>query len=150
MPSDRDNNEERAIRVEMMMRGHAAKVVRVRVLSRRQDDRMQVAANEAKVPLDDGPHLSVTLPRAFAHRREQHGTAALTMSSDCFAITTPAVSPPAVVCPSCDRPLRYNYSHFGGDIVSYRHPEQWHYYVCPASCGAFQYRQRTHKLRRVS
>jgi CheY-like chemotaxis protein len=61
--------------------------------------------------------------------------------------TAPPSSPPELVCPSCDRPLTYERSHVGG--VSDRHPEQWDYYSCPASCGMFQYRQRTRKLRRV-
>jgi hypothetical protein len=32
--------------------------------------------------------------------------------------------------------------------VSARFSEQWDYYDC-STCGAFQYRQRTRKLRRV-
>jgi len=62
------------------------------------------------------------------------------------ATTTPALTPPALLCPSCDRPLSYDRSHIGG--VSERHPEQWDYFVCGA-CGSFQYRHRTRKLRRV-
>jgi hypothetical protein len=34
-----------------------------------------------------------------------------------------------LVCPSCDRPLRYRRSHIGG--VSTRYPEQWDEFVCP-------------------
>jgi CheY-like chemotaxis protein len=64
-----------------------------------------------------------------------------------FTTTTPPVSPPALVCPTCDEPLRYEYSHIGG--VSAMHPEQWDYYACSA-CGTFQYRQRTRRLRRIS
>jgi CheY-like chemotaxis protein len=59
----------------------------------------------------------------------------------------PSVRPPALVCPSCDRPLRYLKSHLGG--VSERHPEQWDYLECESGCGTFQYRQRTRKLRKV-
>ena len=62
--------------------------------------------------------------------------------------TTPSISPPALVCPVCDQPLRYVKSHVGG--VSARHAEQWDDYECTAGCGTFQYRQRTRKLRRVS
>ena len=65
-----------------------------------------------------------------------------------FRTTRPRVPPPDLICPSCDRPLKYEHSHIGG--VSARHPEQWDYYVCSTSCGSFQYRQRTRKLRRVS
>jgi DDE superfamily endonuclease len=34
--------------------------------------------------------------------------------------------------------------------VSDRHPEQWAYDVCPASCGTFHYRQRTRRFHRVA
>jgi two-component system chemotaxis response regulator CheY len=60
----------------------------------------------------------------------------------------PPAAPPALTCPSCDRPLNYEHSHVGG--VSRRHAEQWDTYTCPASCGTFEYRQRTRKLRRVA
>jgi two-component system chemotaxis response regulator CheY len=62
-----------------------------------------------------------------------------------FETTTPPVPAPALRCPLCDQPLTYERSHVGG--VSDRHAEQWDDYVC-ATCGAFQYRQRTRKLRR--
>ena len=61
--------------------------------------------------------------------------------------TTPPIDPPALVCPSCDQPLRYLRSHIGG--VSARHLEQWDYFECGGGCGQFQYRERTRKLRRV-
>lgn len=61
--------------------------------------------------------------------------------------TTPAIPPPALLCPTCDQPLRYERSHIGG--VSARHPEQWDYYDCTAGCGTFQFRQRTRKLRKI-
>ena len=64
-----------------------------------------------------------------------------------FETTRPPARPPDLICPSCDGPLVYERSHIGG--VSSRHPEQWDDYVCPASCGSFQLRQRTRKLRRV-
>jgi CheY-like chemotaxis protein len=63
-----------------------------------------------------------------------------------FTTTTPPTPPPVLTCPACDRPLKYEQSHIGG--VSDRHPEQWDYYSC-ATCGTFQYRQRTRKMRRV-
>jgi DNA-binding response OmpR family regulator len=56
--------------------------------------------------------------------------------------------PPELLCPSCNRWLAYGHSHVGG--INDRHPEQWDYYMCSASCGTFQYRQRTRKLRRVA
>jgi CheY-like chemotaxis protein len=61
--------------------------------------------------------------------------------------TTPAVLPPALVCPDCDLPLRYLRSHIGG--VNARNPEQWDYFECARGCGTFQYRERTRKLRKV-
>jgi CheY-like chemotaxis protein len=61
--------------------------------------------------------------------------------------TEPPAAPPALVCPSCDVPLRYQRSHIGG--VSERHSEQWDYYECSTACGTYQYRQRTRKLRKV-
>jgi hypothetical protein len=64
-----------------------------------------------------------------------------------FTTRTPPLSPPPLLCPTCDGPLTYDRSHIGG--VSARHTEQWDYYSCP-SCGAFQYRHRTRKLKRTS
>jgi CheY-like chemotaxis protein len=65
---------------------------------------------------------------------------------DRFDTTRPPLMPPPLQCPSCDGPLQYTRSHVGG--VSARHAEQWDYFECP-SCGTFQYRQRTRKLRPV-
>jgi hypothetical protein len=62
-----------------------------------------------------------------------------------FTTTTPPLPPPELVCPSCDQKLAYECSHVGG--VSDRHPEQWDAFRC-TSCGSFEYRQRTRKLRR--
>jgi two-component system, OmpR family, phosphate regulon response regulator PhoB len=61
--------------------------------------------------------------------------------------TTPPAAAPAIVCPRCDRSLRYLNSFIGG--VSERYREQWDMYECSAGCGRFQYRQRTRKLRRI-
>jgi CheY-like chemotaxis protein len=79
---------------------------------------------------------------------EPHRRMSLAKSFSRFTTTTPPASPPALVCPSCDSPLTYEQSHVGG--VSERHAEQWDHYVCPESCGVFQYRQRTRTLRRLS
>jgi CheY-like chemotaxis protein len=62
--------------------------------------------------------------------------------------TEPPTSPPALICPQCDSPLKYVHSHVGG--VSARHSEQWDYFECGGGCGTFQYRERTRKLRKVS
>ena len=61
--------------------------------------------------------------------------------------TMPPLTPPELLCPTCDKPLTYQRSHVGG--VSERHREQWDYYECASGCGTFQYRQRTRKLRHV-
>jgi DNA-binding response OmpR family regulator len=62
--------------------------------------------------------------------------------------TTPPLFPPQLHCPACDRPLTYLRSHVGG--VSASHSEQWDDYECNSTCGQFQYRQRTRKLRRLA
>jgi CheY-like chemotaxis protein len=65
-----------------------------------------------------------------------------------FVTTTPPASPPHLVCPSCDELLTYEHSYVGG--VSAKNAEQWDLYVCPGSCGTFQYRHRTRKLGRTA
>jgi CheY-like chemotaxis protein len=57
---------------------------------------------------------------------------------------TPPATPPTLICPMCDRSLLYLHSHIGG--VSAQQSEQWDYFEC-ATCGTFEYRQRTRKLR---
>jgi two-component system, cell cycle response regulator DivK len=61
---------------------------------------------------------------------------------------TPPLSPPTLVCPTCDTPLVYQDSHIGG--VNEHHREQWDYFECPGKCGRFQFRQRTRKLRKLA
>jgi len=63
-----------------------------------------------------------------------------------YMTTVPPEAPPALRCVSCDRPLSYEVSYVGG--VSVRQPEQWDYFIC-ATCGTFQYRHRTRKMRRL-
>jgi len=58
--------------------------------------------------------------------------------------TNPPRTPPPLICPACQAPLVYQHSHTGG--VNARTPEQWDYYECP-TCGPYQYRQRTRKLK---
>lgn len=81
-------------------------------------------------PAPQGDHKRMSL--AKLHRR--------------CATTAPPTSPPSLVCPSCDRLLVYVQSYIGG--VSSKHPEQWDDFDCP-SCGKFEFRHRTRKLRRV-
>ena len=58
--------------------------------------------------------------------------------------TTPPLTPPALHCPACQALLVYEHSQTGG--VNERSLEQWDYFRC-SSCGPYQYRQRTRKLR---
>jgi len=62
--------------------------------------------------------------------------------------THPPTPPPTLICPACDRPLAYQRTQIGG--VNEHHTEQWDYFECPTGCGAFQYRQRNRRLRKVS
>jgi two-component system chemotaxis response regulator CheY len=94
-----------------------------------RDDREPASANRveappAQQPAPRGSRLSKTFGR--------------------FSTTTPPVPPPALTCPSCDQSLVYQQSYVGG--VSARHREQWDRFVCPGTCGVFQYRHRTRKL----
>ena len=79
-------------------------------------------------------------------RQGDHKRMALAKLHQRCATTTPPASPPSLKCPACDRPLLYEQSHIGG--VSSKHSEQWDDFTCP-SCGKFEYRHRTRKLRRV-
>lgn len=90
------------------------------------------------------PTLSNTSADALEHS-DGHRTP-LSKSFQRTTTTTPPKAPPALTCSSCDRTLHYEHSHVGG--VSDRHAEQWDYFTCP-TCGTFQYRHRTRKLRRV-
>jgi CheY-like chemotaxis protein len=100
-----------------------------RLLSDRRDtDRSESPA--AAPPVESSP-LRPRLSKSFAR----------------FATTTPPASPPQLACPSCDESLTYEQSYVGG--VSAKNAEQWDVYVCPRSCGAFQYRHRTRKLGRA-
>jgi DNA-binding response OmpR family regulator len=61
--------------------------------------------------------------------------------------TSPPLPPPAMPCPLCDQTLRYLESYVGG--VSAKRSEQWDTLEC-ATCGRFEYRHRTRRLRPVS
>jgi CheY-like chemotaxis protein len=90
------------------------------------------------------PTDTAALSANVAHS-DQHRTALAKLHRR-FKTTTPPIPPPALTCPSCDQSLGYDHSYVGG--VSSHHSEQWDYYVC-STCGTFQYRQRTRKVRRV-
>jgi hypothetical protein len=98
--------------------------------------------HEIQTLLEQREQPSRPLPTSRHERHTSHAKAHLRTRT-----TTPPALPPLLTCPSCDRRLKYEHSHIGG--VSRRHAEQWDAYRCPASCGTFEYRQRTRKLRRV-
>jgi CheY-like chemotaxis protein len=112
-----------------------------RLLARSQDLRIRMVSAVAKSSAETERAVRL-LSQAKTAR-----PARLSRAHHRFTTTTPPLLAPTLVCPTCDQPLRYDYSHVGG--VSALHPEQWDYYVC-GSCGTFQYRQRTRSLRRVS
>jgi two-component system chemotaxis response regulator CheY len=90
-------------------------------------------------PRRDGIEFVTSRPE---RRRTSQTTAHLQTQT-----TTPPKQPPWLLCPCCERPLKYEHSFVGG--VSRRHAEQWDAYSCSAACGRFEYRQRTRKLRRA-
>ena len=90
---------------------------------------------------------AASIPSSQPQACADHPHMALAKSHPRFKTTTPPAAPPQLMCPSCDRPLGYDHSHVGG--VSARQPEQWDYFTC-ASCGTFQYRHRTRKLRPIA
>jgi two-component system chemotaxis response regulator CheY len=101
-------------------------------------DRARAAGADAVLVKPVSPDALLNeIQRLLARSRTLHSESA-----------THKAHPPELLCPSCAGWLTYAYSHMGG--VSDRHREQWDYFVCSASCGTFQYRQRTRKLRRVA
>ena len=58
---------------------------------------------------------------------------------------TPETPAPDLICPICDRPLEYRHSIYNG----IKPIERWDWFTC-VTCGAFEYRHRTRRLRPVS
>jgi CheY-like chemotaxis protein len=114
-----------------------------RLLQQSRDIRGRARAATAKM------HVQLEKSRELIERSLQHRQRRLTLSRAHQRVQTvePPAAPPALVCPTCDLSLQYRRSHVGG--VNARHQEQWDYYEC-ASCGTFQYRHRTRKLRKVT
>jgi CheY-like chemotaxis protein len=94
------------------------------------------------------PNASARIGRAAAQEHHEHKRTSMTKAHARFETKTPPAHPPDLVCPSCDSPLIYQSSYVGG--VNSRYSEQWDYYTCPATCGTFEYRQRTRKIRRAA
>jgi hypothetical protein len=57
--------------------------------------------------------------------------------------TTPNPPAPTLSCPRCRAPLVYSLTVLGGR----KPPERWDYLEC-RQCGPFEYRWRTHALKR--
>jgi two-component system chemotaxis response regulator CheY len=93
----------------------------------------------------EGANLSNTSPPAAAVPQAGIRFRRGSKSHHRFETDKPPVAPPPLVCPSCDRLLEYRKSRIGG--VSWRFSEQWDQYVCPGTCGRFEYRHRTRQLR---
>jgi len=143
--------ETRAFELEGIRRVGAddvmAKPVPADALVQRADQLMAASgdAGHDAVPVSRGTGLGLSnAQQSFAPVARGRRTARAHMRRE--LTTTPPRRAPALTCPSCDRALAYHFSQTGG--VSERHSEQWDYFSCPA-CGAFQYRQRTRKLRRL-
>jgi CheY-like chemotaxis protein len=119
-----------ALVAEMSRLLDQSSVLRERARALREATRSQIDQTGEPFP---GSRLTARRPM-LSHSHTRHDT------------TTPPATPPALLCPSCDRPLRYLRSHIGG--VSARHQEQWDYFDCPGGCGVFEYRERTRKLRK--
>jgi DNA-binding response OmpR family regulator len=62
-----------------------------------------------------------------------------------FATKKPPLEPHTLICPVCDRPLRYQQSFVGG--VNHSQREQWDHFSCPSCRGAFEFRHRTRRMR---
>jgi hypothetical protein len=62
------------------------------------------------------------------------------------AVFTATPDPPApqLWCPTCDRPLVYRQTVLNG----VKPPDRWDLFEC-RTCGAFEYRQRTRRLRPI-
>ena len=116
--------------IRRVMRRSTEMAEQIRIL--RQKSSEQLARANQLVDLSRTAQRNRALSRAFDRRRT----------------TQPPLSPPPLTCPVCDRQLSYLDSHIGG--VNERHAEQWDDFECASGCGAFQYRHRTRKLRRVN
>ena len=57
----------------------------------------------------------------------------------------PETPAPQIVCPTCDQPLVYRHTVLGGVNPL----ERWDYFEC-RTCGPFEYRERTRKLRKTA
>jgi hypothetical protein len=56
--------------------------------------------------------------------------------------TTPETRAPQLLCPECDKPLVYRTTVLSGEPPG----ERWDFFAC-RTCGPFEYRHRTRRLR---
>jgi DNA-binding response OmpR family regulator len=143
--------EIRPVELERVRRAGAddvlCKPVPLGVLAQRAEELVAASSDSARaaVRLRDGnrialPNVSPAFTQAEPRRRP------LSKATRREFTMTPPLVPSKLTCPSCDRALAYHFSQTGG--VSDRHAEQWDFFSC-STCGAFQYRQRTRKVRRL-
>jgi two-component system, cell cycle response regulator DivK len=112
------------------------------VLERADQSRARGSGAESPAPdVADVPQAEGQPSRGRARR------VILSRAHQRYQTTTPPAAPPEVICPRCDRALRYAYSYVGG--VNVKLLEQWDRFTCPAGCGSFQFRHRTRRLQRV-
>jgi hypothetical protein len=91
------------------------------------------------MPLDSGA-IMTNNPRPL-ERTDTDGRKKREKRSSMFT-STPDVGPPALTCPACDTRLIYRHTVFSG----VKPIERWDCYDC-ASCGPFEYRERTRALK---
>jgi CheY-like chemotaxis protein len=91
----------------------------------------------------DVPAPMTTTAGSAIERHKRHRRKSRSFSR--FATTSPPLAPFAVLCPVCDRPLRYQHSFLGG--VNRSQAEQWDNFVCLSCRGAFEFRHRTRRVR---
>jgi two-component system chemotaxis response regulator CheY len=126
---------------EMLRRDSATRRVPILVVT---TETRPTELDRARTAGADGVLVKPVTPDALLNEMQR----LLTSSRSLHSKSPTHKAHPELLCPSCNHWLRYQHSHIGG--INDRHPEQWDYYVCSASCGPFQYRQRTRKLRRVA
>src|SRR5439155_14536287 len=90
---------------------------------------------------------AMQLPRSGPIEARVRAPRTLVRSHNRCQTDSPPLPPLQLTCPECEATLRYEHSHIGG--VSANNSEQWDYFRCPSGCGSYQYRQRTHKIRKV-
>jgi CheY-like chemotaxis protein len=97
--------------------------------------------------LPPAPVAPATPSQELLERAARSGSRMKARIHQRYVTVTPPLTPPVLICPSCERRLDYVNSQIGG--VNASQPEQWDRFDCAAGCGAFHYRHRTRQLRRL-